>query len=141
MGPADRPVASLVSGLSVVHTVILSTCVRCLFEVFTAIVSKANMQMCFSPGDERAFFQALRAGTWSCQQPLGYNHCVISRPGTFDAKAVCSRVDAMKAMASVKADKAMITKRIQVRSSLFSSVLVGYAHNSSFLSPCRKKSG
>jgi hypothetical protein len=69
---------------------------RCLFEVFISIISKAQVQMCFAPADERAFFDALGSGA-----------------GAFDAKAVCSTIDAMKAMASVEEDKEMITERIK----------------------------
>ena len=50
--------------------------------------------MCFSPHDEAGFFAALRGGR-------------------FDAKMVCSTIDATKATASVAEDKAMITERIQ----------------------------
>ena len=55
---------------------------------------KAQVQMCFAPSDEVRFFAALRRGQ-------------------FDAKAVSGAVDAMKATASVAADKAMITDRIK----------------------------
>ena len=68
--------------------------VRCLFEIFTAIVVKARVQMVFAPGDENGFFDALRTGQ-------------------FDAVAVCSKLDAMRASATVEADKTMITGRIQ----------------------------
>ena len=67
---------------------------RCLFEIFTAIVAKADVQMVFAPSDEDGFFEALHAGR-------------------FDAKDVCSRLDAMQASATVEADKQMITSRIQ----------------------------
>jgi hypothetical protein len=67
---------------------------RCLFEVFISIISKAQVQMCFAPADEKGFFAALGSGA-------------------FDAKAVCSTIDAMKAMASVEEDKTMITGRIK----------------------------
>jgi hypothetical protein len=50
--------------------------------------------MCFAPADEKGFFDALGSSA-------------------FDAKAVCSTIDAMKAMASVEADKTMITERIK----------------------------
>jgi uncharacterized membrane protein YgcG len=66
----------------------------CLFEIFTAIVNKADVQMCFAPSDEKGFFNALRRGV-------------------FDAKAVCSKVDAMQTMATVEADKTMIMNRIK----------------------------
>jgi hypothetical protein len=67
---------------------------RCLFEVFISIISKAQVQMCFAPADESGFFDALGSGA-------------------FDAQAVCSTIDAMKAMASVEEDKMMITERIK----------------------------
>jgi hypothetical protein len=47
--------------------------------------------MCFAPADEQSFFDALGAGL-------------------FDAKALCSTIDAMKATASVVEDKTMIMK-------------------------------
>ena len=50
--------------------------------------------MCFAPADEKGFFDALGSGA-------------------FDAQAVCSTIDAMKAMASVEEDKMMITERIK----------------------------
>ena len=50
--------------------------------------------MCFAPADEKGFFDALESGA-------------------FDAQAVCSTIDAMKAMASVEEDKTMITERIK----------------------------
>ena len=50
--------------------------------------------MVFAPGDENGFFDALRTGQ-------------------FDAVAVCSKLDAMRASATVEADKTMITGRIQ----------------------------
>ena len=50
--------------------------------------------MVFAPSDEDGFFEALHAGR-------------------FDAKDVCSRLDAMQASATVEADKQMITSRIQ----------------------------
>ena len=62
---------------------------RCLFEAFISIISKAQVQMCFAPADEQGFFDALGAGL-------------------FDAKALCSTIDAMKATASVAEDKTMI---------------------------------
>jgi hypothetical protein len=46
--------------------------------------------MCFAPADEKDFFDELGSGA-------------------FDAKAVCSDIDAMKAMASVEEDKTMIS--------------------------------
>ena len=64
------------------------------FEIFTAIATQSQVQMCFSPQGEQGFFEALRAGR-------------------FDAKAVCSTLDAMKATASVEDDKKMITARIE----------------------------
>ena len=67
----------------------------CLYELYVAILAKAPVQMCFSPDDERRFFEALRAGL-------------------FDAKAVCSTADAMRATATVLDDKAMITDRIKM---------------------------
>jgi hypothetical protein len=67
---------------------------RCLFEAFISIISKAQVQMCFAPADEKGFFDALGSGA-------------------FDAKAVCSTIDAMKAMASVEEDKTMIMERIK----------------------------
>jgi hypothetical protein len=67
---------------------------RCLFEAFISIISKAQVQMCFAPVDEQGFFSALGAGL-------------------FDAKALCSTIDAMKATASVADDKTMIMKRIK----------------------------
>ena len=63
-------------------------------QIFTALVAKADVQMCFAPSDEAHFFDALRAGL-------------------FDAKAVCNTVDAMKATATMDADKTMILTRIQ----------------------------
>jgi hypothetical protein len=62
--------------------------------VFISIISKAQVQMCFAPADEKGIFDALGSGA-------------------FDAKAVCSTIDAMKAMASVEEDKTMITDRIK----------------------------
>ena len=50
--------------------------------------------MCFAPADEKGFFAALGSDS-------------------FDAKAVCSTIDAMEAMASVEEDKTMITERIK----------------------------
>jgi hypothetical protein len=50
--------------------------------------------MCFAPADEKGFFDALGSDS-------------------FDAKAVCSTIDAMEAMASVEEDKTMITERIK----------------------------
>ena len=70
-----------------------------MFEIFTAIVADADVQMRFSPEDERSFVEALRAGQ-------------------FDAKAVCSTLDARKATATVEADKAMITARIEEQLSI-----------------------
>jgi hypothetical protein len=67
---------------------------RCLFEVFISIISKAEVQMCFAPADEKGFFAALGSDS-------------------FDAKAVCSTIDAMEAMASVEEDKTMIMDRIK----------------------------
>ena len=66
---------------------------RCLFEAFTAITSNVDVQMCFSPSDEQGLFEALHAGQ-------------------FDAKAVTSEVDAMRANATIEADKTMIMHRI-----------------------------
>ena len=57
-------------------------------------MAQASVQMLFSPSDEKLFFEALRAGA-------------------FDAKAVCGAVDAMRANATVEADKVMITSRIE----------------------------
>jgi hypothetical protein len=74
---------------------------RCLFEVFISIISKAQVQMCFAPADEKGFFDALGSGA-------------------FDAKAVCSTIDAMKAMASVEEDKTMITERIKEEVGIYS---------------------
>jgi hypothetical protein len=65
----------------------------CLYEVYTAILLGASVQMCFTPEDERGFFAALERGL-------------------FDAKAVCSTVDAMQATATEQADKEMILHRI-----------------------------
>jgi hypothetical protein len=53
----------------------------------------AKVQLCFAPSDEKGFFGALRQGL-------------------FDAKAVCSTVDAMQATATEQEDKVMITNRI-----------------------------
>ena len=64
------------------------------FEVFTAIVQRAEVQMCFAPEAEAEFFGALRAGQ-------------------FDVHAVCSSVDADLATATEPADKAMIADRIR----------------------------
>ena len=75
------------------HPIVLSRA-WCLFELYVAITSQSQVQMCFSPSDESGFFDALRAGR-------------------FDAKAVCGTIDATKATASVAEDKAMITDRIE----------------------------
>jgi hypothetical protein len=64
-----------------------------LFEIFTAMTVGAKVQLCFAPSDEKGFFGALRQGL-------------------FDAKAVCSTVDAMQATATEQEDKVMITNRI-----------------------------
>ena len=56
--------------------------------------SGASVEMCFSPDGEEQFFEALRGGK-------------------FDAKAVCSTVDAMEATATEQADKEMILAAIR----------------------------
>eukprot|EP00935_MAST-01C_sp_MAST-1C-sp1_P000366 g366.t1 len=66
----------------------------CLFEAFIAIIKEAEVQMCFAPADEKGYFDALGAGL-------------------FNAKEVCSTVDAMMATATEAADKEMITRRIK----------------------------
>jgi hypothetical protein len=65
----------------------------CLFEIFTAILADASVEMCFAPNEEGQFFAALRGGS-------------------FNAKAVCSTVDAIEATATEKDDKEMILESI-----------------------------
>jgi hypothetical protein len=65
----------------------------CLFEIFTAILADASVEMCFAPDEEGLFFAALRGGS-------------------FNAKAVCSTVDAMEATATEEDDKEMILESI-----------------------------
>ena len=66
----------------------------CLYEIFTAMQSGASVDMCFSPDDEVLFLGALRGGQ-------------------FNAKAVCSTVDAVQATATEAADKEMILSTIK----------------------------
>ena len=66
----------------------------CCYQIFTAIIVNAKVQMLFAPNDESGFFEALRAGQ-------------------FDAKAVCNLLDATKANATVEADKEMILGKIK----------------------------
>ena len=61
----------------------------CLFEIFTALMSEATVQMCFSEKDAKGFFGALSAGE-------------------FDAKAVCARVDCRNAQATKETDRQVL---------------------------------
>jgi hypothetical protein len=65
----------------------------CLFEVYTAILAGASVQMCFSKKDEKAFHEALKTRS-------------------FDVDKVCNWVDAMQATATEKEDKDMILEEI-----------------------------
>ena len=57
-------------------------------------MAKVKVEMVFAPSEEARFFEALREGR-------------------FNAKAVAGALDAMKAEATIEADKAMITDLIQ----------------------------
>jgi hypothetical protein len=75
------------------HPVVLSRA-WCLFEIYTAMLVGASVQMLFAPDDEVAFFAALKAGT-------------------FGAKAVCGKVDATEATATEPDDLEMILAAIK----------------------------
>ena len=68
----------------------------CLFELFQALDLGSSVNMCFAPEDENAFYEALQSGE-------------------FDAKAVCSDLDASKATATEADDKFMILHEIKER--------------------------
>jgi hypothetical protein len=65
----------------------------CLFEVYTAILAGASVQMCFSKKDEKEFHEALKTRS-------------------FDVNAVCNWVDAKQATATEEDDKDMILEEI-----------------------------
>jgi hypothetical protein len=85
----------------------------CLFEIFTAIVTKANVQMLFRPDQEDLFNtfcrNAARENGIALQNSIAYN---TTCPDRIDVSRRIPKVDAMQAAATVAADKTMILNRI-----------------------------